>query len=161
MNPAEAGRLYVIDTCSLTELRRTYPRKGFPHVWALVDKLASEGRLISVEEVAIELEAYDDEVSEWAADHEAVFLPLSEKIQIAARLVLARFPTLVDVKKRKSSADPFVIATAIVNGAVVVTEEKPSGGPPKVKIPDVCKAMNIECLPLLQMLLAEGLGSGS
>lgn len=153
------SRLYVVDTCSFTELRRAYPQKGFPEVWALVDRLAAEGRLLSVEEVAVELDAYDDEVSEWADAHEPLFLPLSEDVQKAAIAILAKYPSLVDVKKRKSSADPFVIAVAIVRDAIVVTQEKPSGGPGKVKIPDVCKALKVPCITLLQLLLDEGLGT--
>ena len=159
MTTAGTSTVYVIDTCSLTELRRTYPKKGFPHVWQLADRLAADGRLLSVEEVVIELAAYDDEISEWAASHESIFLPLSDDVQMAAKAILAKYPNLIDVKKRKSSADPFVVAVALVRNATVVTQEKASGGPGKVKIPDVCKGLGVPCTPLLQMLLAEGLGS--
>jgi hypothetical protein len=155
---AAASGLYVIDTCSITELRRTYPQKGFPPVWALLDDLAIRQKLISVEDVAIELDAFDDESSEWARAHESIFLPLSAEIQAEARKILAVHPNLVDIKKRKSSADPFVVALAVVRGGTVVTQEKPSGGPHKVKIPDVCASLGVLCIPLLDMLLAEGLG---
>ncbi|WP_291158281.1 DUF4411 family protein [Gemmatimonas sp. UBA7669] len=151
--------VYVIDTCSLTELKNKYPQKAFPSVWDLVEALAGEGRLISVEEVAVEIDAVADEVTEWAKAHESIFVELDEKLQLATRVVLAKFPNLIDVKKRKSSADPFVIALALLREATVVTQEKPSGGPGKVKIPDVCQRLGIPCIPLLTMLLNEGLGS--
>lgn len=77
-------------------------------------------------------------------------------MQVSARAILATYPTLIDVKKRKSSADPFLIAAAIVHKAAVVTEERPSGGPGKVKIPDVCREMKIPCMTLLEMMLREG-----
>lgn len=63
MTAAASARRYMIDTCSLTALRHTYPKKLFPGAWALVDSLAADGRLLSIEEVAIELAAFDDEVS--------------------------------------------------------------------------------------------------
>ena len=59
--------------------------------------------------------------------------------------------------RRVYPEDVFVIAAAIVHGCSVVTEEKPSGGPGKVKIPDVCKALKIECLNMLGMLRREGM----
>jgi hypothetical protein len=62
----------------------------------------------------------------------------------------------VDTKKSRSVSDPFVIATASVNGAAVVTSELPSGNIQKPKIPDVCVAENISCITLLQLFLAEG-----
>lgn len=155
--PAANGARYMVDTCSFTELRRAYPRPAFDAVWKLVEALAAAGRLLSIDEVLLELKAQDDEVSAWASAHESIFLPLAEDIQVRAREVLAQYPTLVDWKRRKSSADPFVIAAAEVKNATVVTQEKPSGGPPAVKIPDVCRGRRVQCIPLLEMLVAEDL----
>ena len=62
---------------------------------------------------------------------------------------------MLDLKKSKSGADPFLIAVAMLHKCSIVTEEKPSGGPHKSKIPDVCKAYSIECIPLLEMLRRE------
>ncbi len=151
--------IYMIDACSLTELRRTYPLSLFPQVWNLLVRLAAAGRLLSVEEVANELAAQDDQIADWAAEHADIFLPLSPAIQIEARAILKRFPTLIDLKKKKSGADPFLIAAARIANATVVTQEKRSGGPPAVKIPDVCGAIGVPCIALLPLLEAEGLES--
>ena len=148
---------YTVDTSSFTELRRTYPRPHFDAVWKLVEKLATEGRLLSIDEVFREIECQDDEVAEWATKHSKIFLPLDAPIQLKAREILKNHPTLVDLKKKKSGADPFLIAAAIIREATVVTQEKRSGGPPAVKIPDVCQAYKVRCIPLLEMLQAEGL----
>jgi hypothetical protein len=148
---------YMVDACSFTELRRVYPKVNFPGVWELIEGLVVEGRLNSVEDVFFELDAQDDEVSVWARSHRDIFLPLTEEIQQKAREILSSHPTLVDLKKRKSSADPFLIAAALLRGATVVTQEKRSGGPPAVKIPDVCASFNVRCIPLLTMLQAENL----
>ena len=148
---------YVVDTSSFTSLQRTYPRDVFPGAWTLVDRLSRSGVLVSVEDVLEELKGQDDEVFKWAKKNKSIFLPLDEPIQTEARKILAERPNLVDLKRRKSGADPFVIAAAAVYSCAVVTEEKPSGGPPKVKIPDVCKLLGVRCIPVLDMLREEGL----
>jgi len=117
------------------------------------------GRLVSVDEVREEIAVQDDEVNEWASDNSNIFLPLEDDIQLKAREILLSHPTLVDTKKKKGSADPFLIAAACLYGGSVVTEEKPSGGPHREKIPDVCRTLGVSCITVLEMLQAEQLGS--
>jgi len=151
----DGKRKYAIDTCSLIQLRRAYPLDVFPSVWAKVEDMADAGTLISIEDVYEELRIQDDEVSKWAKQHPAMFLPLDGLIQARALQVLSTHRGLVDLRKRKSGADPFVIAAALVYSCIVVTEEEPSTSPNKVKIPDVCKDYSIQCLHLLEMLRLE------
>lgn len=49
--------LYMVDTSSFTEMRRTYPRPPFDNVWELMERLAAEGRLLSIGLVLDELNA--------------------------------------------------------------------------------------------------------
>jgi hypothetical protein len=147
---------YWFDTCSFTELRRTYPMPVFDPVWQFVGQLLSERRILSIEDVFIELEQQDDEIARWISNWEDNFISLDDTIQIKAREILATSPKLVDLRKGKSSADPFLISAAAVNhGGIIVTEENPSGGPPKVKIPDVARSLNISCIKLLDVLQRE------
>ena len=132
-----ANAKYVIDTCSLTELRRTYPFKMFAPVWNKLKELVEKEIIISTEEVFDELRIYDDDVFNWAKENSIMFIPLDESIQLKVQELLLTHYNLIDIKNKKSSADPFVIALAILNNCTVVTEEKPSGGPNKSKIP-VC-----------------------
>lgn len=154
---SDNGMKYIIDTCSFTALQRVYPVDVFPGAWLLMEKLVNESIVGSIEDVYEELKAQDDDLAKWAKVHKAMFLPLDEAIQIHALKVLSTHGNLVDLKKRKSGADPFVVAAALATSSSVVTEERPSGGPPKVKIPDVCKAYHIRCITLLTLLRAEGL----
>jgi len=107
-----------------------------------------------------ELGRQDDEVLDWAKQHTEIFLPLDEAVQIEVRRILENHINFIDLKRQKSEADPFVVATAVVKGCTVVTEEKPSGGPDKKKIPDVCKTEGLTCIPVLEMLRREGLRLG-
>lgn len=157
-NPA---RPYWFDACSFTEIRRVYPRDNFEPVWLLIEQLVEAGQIRSVEDVYLELQAQDDDLAAWAEHRKQYFTPLEETIQREARNILVRFPTLINLRSNKtsSSADPFLIACAVVHGGTVVTQEGRSGGPPKVKIPDVCGQLGIGCVKLLDILRNEGLRS--
>lgn len=138
-------------------MRRTYPADIFPGAWEKLNELAELGILISAEDVFEELKVQDDEILEWANEYQSIFLPLDDHIQKQASKILQTHKNLVDLKKRKSGADPFVIATAIIKRCIIVTEEKPSGGPHKSKIPDVCKAYKVEYISILEMFRREKL----
>lgn len=148
---------YAVDTCSLTALRRIYPADVFPTAWKKIDQLIQNSIICSCEEVYLEITTQDDSLSDWAKAKRRMFLPIDMQIQSKVTQILSSHPTLLDLKKNKSGADPFLIAVALIHECSVVTEEKASGGPHKSKIPDVCKAYNIECIPLLEMLRREGL----
>lgn len=148
--------VYWFDTCSFTELRRSYPRPLFDPVWSFVGDLLQSHRILSIEDVYLELNQQDDEIARWIEPWEDRFISLDEPIQLRARELLQTFPKLVDLKKGKSSADPFLVAAASVHVGTIVTEEKPSGGPQKVKIPDVARSLGVPCINLLQVMKQEG-----
>ncbi len=155
---AKPEKIYVVDTCSFTTLHKTYPRDVFPGVWDKVTELIESGRLISVDEVLHEITRQDDLLAKWAKTKKEIFVPLTEEVQDAAKYIVNRFVKILDFKKNKSGADPFVIGLARIRPeAVVVTEEKYSGGPDKHKIPDICDALNIPHMNFLAMIKTEGL----
>jgi hypothetical protein len=138
-------------------MKRVYPFEIFPSVWDKISELAIDGILISCEDVYEELNTQDDELVPWADEHLSIFKPIDIKIQIEVAKILGTHSNLLDLKNKKSSADPFIIAVAKVNDCIVVTEEQPSGGPHKSKIPDVCRYYGIRCIKLLDILAEEGL----
>jgi hypothetical protein len=124
----------------------------FTPVWEFVEDRLTRNRIFSIEDVFLELEAQDDEIYAWAKNWKDNFIPLENDIQLAARTILAENPKILDFRRIKSSADPFLIAAAMVRGGTIVTEEKPSGGPGKQKIPDVARKVGIPCINFLQFL---------
>jgi len=149
---------YVIDTCSLTEMHRRYPVDMMKPVWGHVEKLIQDGIATSIEDVFIELSATDDGILEWAKKQKEIgfFRSLDSNTQKNASRVLSSHGALLDLRKRKSSADAFLIGYAIHARCTVVTQEKKSGGPPKVKIPDVCEHYDIPCIDLVTFLRQTG-----
>jgi hypothetical protein len=141
---------YCIDTNALIDLwRRLYPMDIFPSLWKKMEDLVHSGKLIAPREVLNELEKMDDDLLKWAKKHRAIFIaPETEQLD-QVKEILRVFPTLIDPNKTTPDADPFVIALAITERAVVVTNEKAAGpgGPPK--IPNVCLKYDVKCLNLL------------
>ena len=147
---------YCIDTSSLIAAwQERYPIGNFPSFWAKVDELVAEGRLLALVEVFREIEKRSDELHTWLKERKFMFRELNDEIQIEVSQVLARFPRLVGEKKLRTSADPFVIAMARVEGLQLVTEEKPNGTLVRPNIPDVCAEMNMSSIGLLQLIQSE------
>jgi Domain of unknown function (DUF4411) len=148
--------VYCIDTSSLLAAwNERYPIENFPKFWGKIENLITGKRLVSPIEVLHETSKRSDELHKWLKERGGMFRDLDEEIQIAGANVLAKFPRLVGEKKLRTSADPWVIAVASVEGLKIVTEEKPTGRLDRPNIPDVCAAMNIETIPLLDLIRAE------
>lgn len=144
---------YSIDTSALLDgWRRYYPPDVFPSVWQRIDGLISDGRLSATEEVLFELAKKDDEVFEWAKQRSGMFVPIDEQIQRTVASILAEHKKLLDTRRGRSGADPFVIALAQITKATVVTGERATGSlDRRPNIPDVCAAMGIRQISLLQL----------
>lgn len=145
---------YAIDTCSLINAAKNYSLKKttFSPVWEKINDLIFEGLLISTTEVKEELK--DDDLVEWSKRYDQLFHPLTEEVQKKATDILRSFPTMIKMKSTgNSNADPFLIATAILERAIIVTDERP--GDEKTgdyHIPNVCRQYGIECITLNDFL---------
>lgn len=150
-------QVYCIDTSSLIAAwQERYPIENFPLFWRKMEQLIQEQRLISPLEVLREIEKRSDELHAWLQAHPEMFLELTDDVQVAAGKVLGTYPRLVGERKLRTSADPFVIALARVNGLQLVTEEKPTGAlQTRPNIPDVCADLGMEFFDLLQLIRTE------
>jgi hypothetical protein len=149
---------YSIDTSAILDgWRRYYPRDVFPVVWMRLEGLIEEGDLQASHEVLIELEKRDDEVHAWAKDRkEGMFVQIDDEQQVCVASILKDHEKLVDTRRNRSAADPFVIALAEVTGCAVVTGEKGTGSLDRPNIPDVCKVRGVRCLGLLELFREQG-----
>lgn len=148
--------VYCIDTSSMIAAwQERYPIENFPRFWEKMEGLIAKKRLVSPIDVLNEIQKRSDELHKWLKVQPEMFRELENAIQIEAAQVLSQFPRLVGEKKLRTSADPFVIALAKVEGFQIVTEEKPTGNNSKPNIPDVCLGMNLKCIGLLDLIKAE------
>lgn len=149
--------IYSIDTSALIDgWERHYPPDVFPGVWEKLSELAQGGKIVASEEVRVELEKKQDELCKWSDNQNGFFLPSDQDVQSAVSAILSKHPRLVDTRRGRSGADPFVIAVASVNKLAVVTGEGSSNNLAKPKIPDVCDNLSIRCIPLLELLREQG-----
>ena len=78
---------------------------------------------------------------------------MSKAIQDRARRILEKFPSLAKAETTHRNADPFVIALALEEGLTVVTYEQRK--PTKPRIPDVCDALEVPCISLVELFRNE------
>jgi predicted nucleic acid-binding protein len=149
---------YVFDTGVFINLFRYYYRKRFPTLWEKFDLLVNESRIFSVREVFKEFEKKDDDILEWAKKNSVLFkIPNTEELQFIREIFQNQhFQILVSEKVRgiaSSSADGFLIASAKIHDAVLVTTEKYK--PNSAKIPNVCEHFKIPCIDLEEFMEQE------
>jgi hypothetical protein len=107
---------YSLDTSGLLDgWVRYYSPDVFPSLWKQMEAAAADGTILAVQDVLLELERQDDDVFAWAKRH-VTFVQLEDEIQASATEILARYPQLVNTRRSRSVADPFVIALARVQG---------------------------------------------
>jgi len=148
---------YSVDTSVIIEgWTRDFPPDVFPHMWAKIEELIDDGVLLASEEVLIELEKKHDKAYEWACQRKHMFVPTDERIQEAVRSILRDHKKLIDTRRNRSGADPFVIALALVKRLSVVTGENFSGSLERPKIPDVCEALGIQWLNMVELFREQG-----
>ena len=89
----------------------------------------------------------------------SIFHPItSQKVQEQYIVIVNHIEALPN-KSRASvnafldSADPWLIATAALTGEIVVTQEKlVASNSHKIKIPNICKDFNVQCINTFNML---------
>lgn len=149
--------LYSLDTNVFTERRKNYPARVFGSLWRRVEELIASGDAGATEYVRFELEKQDDEILEWTKSLRGLYVAIDEPIQHAVKDILSEHPRLLDDRKGRSGADPFVIALAQIHRATVVTEERLTGSlDNRPNIPDVCSALGVRCIPLVQLCAERG-----
>lgn len=151
--------IYCIDASALIDLR-PFRRTVFVTLWANLDGLVAEDRLISPDEVLHELERGDDELLQWAREQRSISKPIDEQVWVLARDVVKGFPNLVDHTKLTADADAFVVALALarpvslLSNCVVVAHERTRKG--KTRIGDVCAHYGLDYLSIQDMFDREG-----
>lgn len=145
---------YSFDTSSLLNGRRDlFKPTVFKALWSNIESLIATGDIRCVDVVKEELARREgDETHEWVQRQEGLFVPLTEDVQGATTSILAQHPKLVGVGGQRSMADPFVIALAMVRSGAVVTEEIETGNINRPKIPDVCRAIGVSCINLMEFI---------
>lgn len=152
-----SGTAYCFDTNALIDLyRRKYPADVFKTLWTNLDGEVQNGSLVIPREVHRELAQNDDELLKWVKARPQMVLAPDPNQATTVTKILAQFPTLIDASKTTPDADPFVIALAIAESAVVVTSENLAGPGGRPKIPNACAHFGVKYLNPLDYFRAKG-----
>ncbi|MFW9803130.1 MAG: DUF4411 family protein [Candidatus Thorarchaeota archaeon] len=140
---------YSFDTSGfLNPWKHFYSPKLFPRLWNTLDGLIQSGLIVATQMIIDELEDYDDEVLKWVRDRRKNLIIDVDSDQEALVDMMVNNPELegfVDTNSTSDQADPYVVALAMKYKLIVVTDEKrPKKG--RIKIPDVCRYYDVECI---------------
>jgi len=155
---------YLLDTGVFIEAKRRFYGLDFcPGYWDWLMRGADAGTLRSIERVADEIGAQQDELSAWAATlpKDFFFRPdatFSDAFQRVSQWALtsgfrpAAYNEFLDV------ADSFLIAQALAGDHTVVTLEKPATTPSKkkIKVPDACAGIGVKSMTPYALLRLQG-----
>jgi len=138
-----------------------YPNR-FPSVWMRIDLLVKNQKLWSVKEVKRELDknCHFDHIEEWISNNRHIFkIPSEKEYRVVAEIF--QKPNYQGLVKKQNFlkglpvADPFIVASAKVHKASVVTQEKYKKN--GARIPTVCEAFGINYINVEQFLEKEKL----
>jgi hypothetical protein len=149
---------YCFDTNAfMTPWNQRYPIQVFPSLWNRLSDCASDGTIISPDEVYREIQKHRDPLYQWVKDRKRLFQPVDAPLAqaLAEIMQVEHFARMVETGR--NAADPWVVALARVTGRTVVTEEGWSANPVKnPKIPNVCEHFNVRWIPFVDFLRETG-----
>ncbi|MEM2857305.1 MAG: DUF4411 family protein [Candidatus Nitrosocaldaceae archaeon] len=105
--------IYIIDTSSLIDLIKWYPRKNFKSLWGKVEELITNNRLKAPIQVFNEVNRGDDELTSWCEKWKDKLFDNLNTIKYVEQIT-NKYPNLSKINKRYKDecADPYIIALA-------------------------------------------------
>jgi len=152
---------YLLDANVFIQAKRLHYGMDFcPAFWDWLREQNEAGRVFSIEKVADELTAGDDQLSRWAEQRGDAFVLPPDEAMLTALAQVAEWvrqqnyiPAAVNTFLQ--DADYYLVAFALAHKHVVVTHEIASDGIKRVKIPNVCIGLKIKCMNPYEMLRLE------
>ena len=152
---------YLVDSNVFIQAKNLHYGFDFcPAFWEWLVELNNAGRVASIEKVADELQAGEDELATWArARGSGFFLSPDDAVLPALRTLSdwahdqeyepAAVATFLQV------ADYWLVAHALAHECTVVTHEVPADTINKIKIPNACIGLDLRCMTPYEMLRRE------
>lgn len=146
---------YVIDTGPIIDFKHYY-EDVFISLWDRFEELISDGLIISSIEVYRELKKRDDEAALIADRYKTIFRKPGIKEQKYVREILQNHKELIRFKNIAGGspvADPFLIAQAICEEAILITTEKLKINAHNV--PNICRKYDVSHINLKEFFKME------
>lgn len=153
---------YLLDTNVFIQPYKTfYDPSICPGYWAWLDRARGAYRVLSITQVRDEVR--DEPLVEWVSERKALFVPTDGSVLESLRLTLQKLMGTGQYDERAtrayaSVADAYLVAHAHAYQHTVVTfEVREPLRRTKVKIPDACDVVDVECIDPYEMLRREGI----
>lgn len=140
---------YCLDANVLIEAWQKYYNPKFcPDYWEILSELGKREKIFIPEMVYEEIIRTEDELTKWLKKSKIPVKKIKEPVTVCLQRVYSAHPihkNLVDNTKARSLADPWVIAHALYENAIVVTKEEKitASNSNRIKIPNVCENMGL------------------
>jgi len=138
---------------------KEYPFEIFPQFWAFLEVQLAKGNIKVTKFVYDELTVKgNDDLAKWCKLRKTKGLCISptKDVQDCYRLLISPFVTAnfspIDVNIFHASADGWIIAHALIDSGVVVTNEIKERTKTAIKIPNICEKLNVRCIDTFQMI---------
>tara|TARA_E500000318_G_scaffold46112_2_gene43519 strand:+ start:6168 stop:6683 length:516 start_codon:yes stop_codon:yes gene_type:complete len=137
-----------------------------PAFWDWLIREHKTGKIFSIEKVSDEIQAGNDELSQWASGLEDGFFQEPDQNTLGALGTVSQwanshtFPngqryTPAAVSTYLQVGDYYLVAQALAGKHVVVTHEVPANTINKIKIPNACLALKVKYMTPYEMLRKE------
>lgn len=153
---------YLLDTNTLIEAKNAhYSFEVCPGFWDWLLIKVEERAVLSIEAVSLELKRQTDELSEWALGDAADMFLAPDPATAQAMVEVTTWVMEQNYKEEHrtkflAGADPLLIACAKAHRHKIVTHEVlAAANSRKVKIPNVCQALEVEWTNLFSLLKGE------
>jgi predicted nucleic acid-binding protein len=152
---------YLLDTNVFIQARNLHYGFDFcPAFWDWLIAQSVAQAVSSIDRVADELLAGDDDLADWANARGAAFFLPPDNLVVPA---LARVSAWANRQTYERAAiatflqvaDYWLVAHALALSCTVVTHEVPSDSIRKIKIPNACIGLTISCISPYEMLRRE------
>jgi len=156
-------KTYCLDANVLIQAWQKYYSPNIcPSYWDVLNSFGAQNKIFMPEIVYEEIIRTEDDLSQWLKSSNIPIRKIDGNVTECLQEIYSIDPNhkfLVDNTKARSLADPWVIAHAINEKAIVVTkEEKVSASNSKrIKIPNVCENMNVSWINDFQMITELGI----
>ena len=152
---------YLIDANVFIQAKNLHYGFDFcPAFWDWLVDRNSAGEVASIEKVADELRAGDDQLAVWAGERGDSFFHRADSAVLAALGTVSEWASGSGYEAAAIStflqvADYWLVAHALAHDCAVVTHEVPANTMKKIKIPNACVDLGLACLTPYEMLRRE------
>jgi hypothetical protein len=158
------SKIYCIDASSIINLFHPrgapyppYPFDVFEGLWQKLEQIIKNGQLISHTTVFKEVSERDDDAKKWCKKHKNIFKDIDdcqiEQIEIIKTKYSKSHWEAEINRKGQEWADPWIIALAICEDAIIVSDERNSPD----RIPFIASHFEIRTLNLMDFFKDIGL----